>query len=444
MRHSRWVTITALIGVLALVGAACSKNKTASSGGPSTDCTAAPGCVTVKAGDPIELGTLLAISGTHASLGTDSAHGVALALDYLDGKFDGKPGQVLGHDIKLVNEDDGCSTAGGQSGVAPLAADPQMFAVIGTSCSSAAFGVADKTLSAKGVILLSPSNTGPGLTASGSHQPYYFRTAHNDLIQGAVVSDFVMQKLHAKTAATIHDESPYAQGLTEAFTNNFTGASGTITDAEAITSTDTDFKALLSKIAIGKPNVLYYPDFTPACSYIAKQGAAISGLSTTAFIGSDGCADDTYMPIGGPATNGTYLSGPDLTSFAQGTFFSSQYLPAYKKQFPPGPIADFNAHAYDAVNILVNAIKSAAVQNSDGSLTISRSAVKDALEATNGYQGMTGTITCTPLGDCATSVVIAVYKMPDHPINPNAKNPQPVFSETKTLAQVTGGASSSP
>ena len=444
MRHSRWVTMTALIGVLALVGAACSKNKTASSGGPSTDCTAAPGCVTVKTGDPIEIGTLLAISGGAAFLGTDSAHGVALALDYLDGTFDGKPGQVLGHDIKLVNEDDGCSAEGGQKGAAPLAADPQMFAVIGTTCSGAALGVADKTFSAKGIILLSPSNTGPGLTAEGTHQPYYFRTAHNDLIQGAVVSDFVLQKLQGKTAATIHDESPYAQGLTDVFQNNFTAAGGTMTDTEAITSTDTDFKALLTKIATGKPNVLYYPDFNPACGYIAKQGAAISGLSTTAFVGSDGCADPTYLTVGGSATTGSYTSGPDLTAIAQGTFYSSQYLPEYKKQFPPGPTADFNAHAYDAVNILVNAIKAAAVQNSDGSLTISRSAVKDALEATNGYQGLTGTITCTPLGDCATSVTIAVYKVPDAPWNPKAKESQPVFSETKTLAEVSGGASSSP
>ena len=94
----------------------------------------------------------------------------------------------------------------------------------------------------------------------------------------------------------------------------------------------------------------------------------------------------------------------------------------------------FHAHAYDAFNILAKAIEASAVQNSDGSLTIQRVALKDAVEATNGYQGIIGTLTCTPLGDCATSVTIGVYIYPNVSfVNPNAK---PVFSETKTLAEV--------
>ena len=94
----------------------------------------------------------------------------------------------------------------------------------------------------------------------------------------------------------------------------------------------------------------------------------------------------------------------------------------------------FHAHAYDAMNVLVNAIKTTAVQNDDGSLTISRAGLKDAVQNTADYQGIIGTITCTPLGDCATSVTIGVYKVPDVGfLDPNAK---PVFSETKTLAEV--------
>ncbi len=91
----------------------------------------------------------------------------------------------------LSNEDDLCSADGGQAGGTALAADPEIVAVIGTSCSSAALGVADTILGDKGIILLSPSNTNPGLTAEGTHQPFYLRTAHNDKIQGAIVSDFV-------------------------------------------------------------------------------------------------------------------------------------------------------------------------------------------------------------------------------------------------------------
>ncbi len=180
--------------------------------------------------------------------------------------------------------------------------------------------------------------------------------------------------------------------------------------------------------------MIYAPDFNPACALIAKQKATTSGLENTTLMGSDGCSDATYTEIAGPAGDGVYLSGPDLTAFSGNDFYQNQFLPAYEKQFGTKPISVFHAHAYDAMNVLVNAIESTAVKNDDGSLTISRAALKDAVQNTADYEGIIGTITCTPLGDCATSVTIGVYKVPDVGfLDPNAK---PVFSETKTLAEV--------
>ncbi len=150
------------------------------------DCTTVDfGCVTVGANDPIQIGTLLSVSGDNANLGLDSLYGVQLALDYLDGTFDQKDGQIDGHNVTLQNEDDKCSSEGGAAGSTKLAANAQIVAVIGTSCSGAALGVADTTLGDKGIVLFSPSNTNPSLTAAGTHNPFYFRTAHNDAIQGA-------------------------------------------------------------------------------------------------------------------------------------------------------------------------------------------------------------------------------------------------------------------
>jgi branched-chain amino acid transport system substrate-binding protein len=428
----------AVLSVLVVVAAACNKSSSSGSSGSgssaATDCNTPPGCVTVAAGAPIQIGTLLSITGDTKSLGLDSQYGARLALDYLDGTFDGKYGQILGHDVQLVNQDDGCSAQGGQTGATALAANPDIVGVIGTSCSSASLGVADKIMSGKGIVMVSPSATNPALTTAGTHQPYFFRTAHNDRIQSAVVADFAVQKLSAKTGVTIHDESPYTQGLTDGFKANFEALGGQVTDEEAINSADKDFKSLLTKIAQNAPNVIYAPDFNPACALIAKQKATTSGLQNTTLMGSDGCSDSTYTQIAGSAADGVFLSGPDLTSFSNGDFYKNQFLPAYQQQFGSKPLSVFHAHAYDAMNILVKAIESSAVKNSDGSLTISRAALKDAVQNTSNYQGIIGTLTCTSLGDCATSVTIGVYKYPAVPFNdPSAK---PVFSETKTLAQV--------
>ncbi|MGE5460686.1 MAG: branched-chain amino acid ABC transporter substrate-binding protein [Solirubrobacterales bacterium] len=447
MTKRRGLALVALFGALALVTAACANDQggggntgttgttgTGTTGG-TADCSSDPfGCVEVGSGEPITIGTLLAISGDVAFLGTDSQHGVELAVDYLDGSFDGKPGQIAGHDVNLVNEDDGCSAEGGQAGATKLAADPQMVAVIGTSCSSAALGVADQIFADKGIMLISPSNTNPNLTAEGVTTGFYARTAHNDKIQGAIVADFASQKLGAATAATINDESPYADALAAVFRDVFESEGGKITGFEAIQSTDTDFKPLLTSLAQQKPDVLYFPDFNPACALIAKQAADTPGLENTALIGSDGCSDPSYTDTAGAAADGTYISGPDTTAYTGSDFYQNEFLPAYKAAYGTDPTAAFNAHAFDALNVLALAIDAVAIDNGDGSISIPRTALKDAVLATNGYQGITGTITCTPLGDCATDVTIGIYQVPAVTfLDPKAK---PIFSETKSLADV--------
>jgi len=441
MKRRSLLAAFAVVGVMALVASACSNDSSSASGSSGSsgatgaaDCNTEPGCVTVAAGEPIQIGTLLAISGDTKNLGLDSQYGAALALDYLDGTFDGTQGQIKGHDIQMVNEDDGCSADGGQKGATTLASNPQIVGVIGTSCSSASLGVADKIMSEKGIVMISPSATNPALTTEGTHQPYFFRTAHNDRIQAAVVSDFALQKLSATTGATIHDESPYTQGLTDGFKANFEAGGGSVTSEDAVNSADKDFKPLLTQIAQNAPDVIYAPDFNPVCALIAKQKATTSGLENTTLMGSDGCSDASYTDIAGPAADGVYLSGPDLTSFSGGDFYKNEFVPAYKAQYGSAPLSVFHAHAFDAMNILVNAIDATAVENSDGSLTINRAALRDAVQSTSDYQGIIGTLTCTPLGDCATSVTIGIYKVPDVGfLDPSAK---PVFTETKTLAEV--------
>jgi branched-chain amino acid transport system substrate-binding protein len=173
----------------------------------------------------IQIGTLLSVRGDkRRPRQTNSLLRDRARIDHLDGVFDGQAGQILNHPVQLQNEDDTCSAEGGQAGSTKLASNPDIVAVLGNQLLRRRARVADKTLGDKGIVLLSPSNTNPALTAPGTHNPYYFRTAHNDAIQGAVVADFANQKLHAKTAATIHDESPYTEGLTTAFKNSFTGS----------------------------------------------------------------------------------------------------------------------------------------------------------------------------------------------------------------------------
>jgi branched-chain amino acid transport system substrate-binding protein len=436
MNHRKWFSTLAVLGVLAIVAAGCAGDDDDGGGpGGGVDCaTVEFGCVEVGADDPITIGSLLAISGDTASLGTDSNHGIELAIDDLDGELDATPGTLMDHDVELQQEDDLCSAEGGQAGGTALANDPSIAAVIGTSCSSSALGVADKLLSDKGILLFSPSNTGPSLTDPAQHEPFYARTAHNDRIQGAIVAEYVFNELGVDSAATINDESPYAAGLAEAFRENFEAAGGTITAVEQINSGDTDFAPLLRSIAEGNPGAVYFPDFNPACALIAKQAKDI--MPDAALLGSDGCLATDFFTTAGDAAEGVYASSPDVTVFAGGDFYKNEFLPAYREQFGTAPTAVFHAHAYDAANILFDAIEAVAIENDDGSLSIPRQALRDEVFSTSGYQGVTGTITCDENGDCATDVTIGIFQAPGWPVEGGDPDAEAIYSDTKSLDDV--------
>jgi branched-chain amino acid transport system substrate-binding protein len=181
---------------------------------------------------------------------------------------------------------------------------------------------------------------------------------------------------------------------------------------------------------------VYGPNFNPVCALSYSQGSDILAKGTVQ-IGSDGCLESSFLDtVGDPISGYDYFaSSPDVTAYQGGDFYKNEYLPAYIDQFGK-PTSVFNAHAYDATNVLFDAIKQVAVDDGSGNLTISRTALRDAVFATSGYQGLTGTITCTPLGDCATDVTIGVFKYNHWPVEGGVDPTDPVFSETKTLADV--------
>jgi branched-chain amino acid transport system substrate-binding protein len=357
--------------------------------------------VDVAPGEPIHIAYAMVISGPDETLGIDSRTGVEVAIAL--------KGQVLGHDVQLTGEDEGCSAEGGQAAGTKLAADPTIVAVIGTSCSSAA-RVAVPLLSQAGFVIISASNTAPDLTEEGNPNnfPGYLRTAHNDTVQGAAAAKFAFEELGVTKAATIHDGSLYAEKLQEVFANTFKEMGGTITTQEAVDPNATDFKSVLTSIASGGPEFIYHPIFVKAGSLIINQAKQVPGLESVYLMGADGMFSPDVVEGAGAAVEGTYVSSPDLAAFSAD--YETVFLPKYKElSGVDSPVSIFHAHAFDAANMIFAAIEKVAVQDADGTLHIPRQALRDAMYATADYPGLTGNLTCTPTGDCADPK-IAVYE----------------------------------
>ena len=357
------------------------------------------GVVTLRPGEPVHIAYWVVISGANTSLGTDIVRGIEIAVDTFGGSIKGFP-------IKISGQDSGCSAEGGQAAATRLAADPTIVAAIGSACSSAAKpGV--PILWKAGIVDVSPSNTAPFLTDPERDDGYsgYLRTCHNDKVQGAIAANFAFREKGFKKAATIHDGSVYAEQLAQVFAKTFKELGGEITAMEAISPNDTDMRPVLTKIATGKPDIIYYPIFIAEGGFITRQAKEVAGLEKVTLMGADGMFSPDFYKAAGTAAVGMFHSSPDFSAFAGGY---QNFLKVHLKKYGEKPIAPFHAHAYDATMMILKAIDKVAVKEG-GNLYIGRKALRDALYATSKMKGLTGTITCDEYGDCADPK-IAIYQ----------------------------------
>jgi branched-chain amino acid transport system substrate-binding protein len=379
------------------------------------------GVVALKKGEPVHLAYWFVISGPNTSLGMDTVRGCELAIDDFGG-------QVKGHPIKLTGQDTGCGPEGGQAAATKIASDPTVVAAIGSNCSSAAqAGV--PILWEAGIPTISPSNTAPALTDPARSAGFngYLRTCHNDKVQGAVAAQFAYKELGFKKAATIHDGSVYAEQLTQVFGAEFKKLGGTITAAEAVNVGDTDMRPVLTSIATGKPQLIYFPVFIAEGGHIARQAKEVAGLENVKLMGADGIFSPDFYKAAGDAAIGMYHTSPDFSAFAGGY---QKFLAEHEKKYGMKPEAPFHAYAYDATMMILNAIEKVGVTGSDGSLTIDRMKLRDALYTTKNFKGLTGNLTCDQYGDCADPA-IGVYLQTEKNVRALENPTQPIWKPSK-------------
>ena len=368
------------------------------------------GVVEVEAGDAIQIRSLEAITGDVAFFGLPIDRATQIAVDDY--------GPIHGFDVDTgTSLDDLCSNDGGQAAAQQIVADEDVVGVIGTSCSGAAVAAAPLITDA-GMVLISGGNTSPALTsdlagtAGPNYSVGYYRTAHNDLYQGAAMAKFVFGELGISEAAAIHDGDPYTQGLAQAFADAFEAEGGTVTGFSAVNKDDTDMVPVLTEIAAGSPGALFFPIFQPAGDFIADQAPGVSGLENTVLLAADGLLNTNYLAL--PQTQGMYFSGPDQRfgeNVNQSTGKSAvDFLATYEAAYGEAPAAPFWAHGYDATTLLLDAIKAASWVE-DGNLMIDRQGIRDYLNGVSGYSGLIGSLSCDDFGDCGSAKITVVQNI---------------------------------
>jgi branched-chain amino acid transport system substrate-binding protein len=356
--------------------------------GPVTD---EIGVLVIPKGAPIQIGGYWVLSGADTALGLDQKRAVEIAIK--------EKGKLVGHPIKFSAEDSLCNAEGGQTAATKLAANPNVAIVIGPSCSSEATPGAPILWKA-GITSIGTSPTAPKLTAENRAATYdgFVRTCYSDIFQGASDAKWIHDVLKAKTIVTVHDGSPYAQGLAGATADSFKKLGGKVLSEEAIQPTDVDMHPLLTRIATEKPDVLYFPIFVAAGAQILRQAKDIPGLANTQLIGSSGMLAPDFIEAAKDAVVGFRITYTDLSPAAMGKGYP-KFVEEYKKAYGEGPISGYHAHAYDGAEMAFRAIEKVAKTDDKGNTYIGRKALRDAVFATK-FDGISGPIKCDKWGEC--------------------------------------------
>ena len=336
--------------------------------------------------DVIKIGVYEPMTGAMAAGGEQTWEGIELAMKVKN--------EVLGRPVEVVLVDNKSDKVEAATAMARLIEAEKVVAVVGSygsSLSMAGGEVAEKA----GIPVVGCSPTNPLVTKG---KDYYFRVCFIDPFQGAVMAKYAYEELGAKTAAVIQDVAQdYSVGLSFFFREKFIELTGDPKSIVAFTSYQTgdqDFTAQLT-YAIGKnPDVIFSSGYYGEAALLAKQARELGYEG--ALLGGDAWDAPELIEIAGEAAEGLTFSTHYHPEGAV-TPTSEEFVELYRDTYDREPNA-FAALGYDAYMLLLDAIERAGSVDGD--------AIREAIAATEKFEGVTGWITINEEHDATKSAVI--------------------------------------
>jgi branched-chain amino acid transport system substrate-binding protein len=339
--------------------------------------------------DVIRIGVFEPMTGANAAGGALEVEGVELANKLYP--------EVLGKKVELVIVDNKSDAVEAASAAALLVEKEKVAAIIGSWGSSLSMAAGD--IIRDKVPTVGASCTNPLVTQGND---WYFRVCFIDPFQGKVMATYSYEKLGAKKAAIIQEvNNDYAIGLAKFYTDAFKELTGDDNAIVAVTNYNTgdqDFSAQLTNIMTANPDVIFAPGNFTESALIVKQARQL-GI-TVPIIGGDTYETPEFIEIGGDAVEGCVFS-TFFTSETPITKESEKFLEEYRAEYGKEPAA-VTALAYDAYILILDAIERAG--------STDPVALRDAIAATEGFEGAAGIITLDENGDAVKNAVIKQVK----------------------------------
>lgn len=360
-----------LIGALALTGCGSSSDKSSGGGlsGGNSGGGGSNSTYTIAFEGPL--------SGDNQQLGINEVNGTQLAIDQAN------KDSSLGFKLKLLKADDGGDPAKAPAAAAQVIQDNSVMGVVGPSFSGATQAVGKKYGDA-GIAIVNPS------ASNGELQNQGFTTWHrvipNDFAEGPAAADWLAKK--AKKVIVVSDKSAYGDGVAQAVAKELKAKGVTVVNQAADATSTKDYGPIAQTVVQSGAQALFYAGYDQQGAQFAKalQAAGYKGIRMS----GNGVKSSVFTDGAGAAGNGWYFSCgcADATVAPDAKQFTADYEKAFNT-----PPSTYSPEAYDATNILIQAIKKA---KEAGSVT--RKAVNDEVNKTD-YKGITAQIKFGSNGD---------------------------------------------
>ena len=323
----------------------------------------------------IKIGALLPMSGPGAYFGAQDKQGVELALEQLN-----KTG-VNGYKFAVQYEDSACGPLPASQAAKRLIDQYKPDVIIGEECSDATLAIMPTIEQAK-IPLINAGSSAIKITDPGN--PWTFRIMPNEVMQGVDIATQAYNKLNARTAVLLFENTNAGIGNARVFNDTFTKLGGKVLAEIGFGRDVNDFTSIATRVAgLGKVDVI--PTYT-----LEGQGLKITQALAQAGVvkGGDGSAiqlGTIWLPFGfeqkaGKAATG-YVRIVQFDPTDQREMVRN-FVSAFKAKFNSDP-THLNAHAYDQIMLIADVVKRGAKD---------AQSIRDTLAMTKDFVGVTGSV----------------------------------------------------
>lgn len=368
MRTSRTLALLATTSLL-LVTAACAEETAPGDGGGGTG------------GDegPIKMGVVLDITGAGATLGVAERETIEMLAEQVNAD-----GGIDGRQLEVIIEDNQSTEDGAAKATSKLLSSDQVDILLGASRTGPSLAMRPLAEQAEIPMVSLAANQ---KIVDGS--TWVFKTAQNDRVVLERIVDDMKAQGHHKIALA-RDASGFGEGVAEMLTEIGDPAGIEVVTVEKFAPDATDYTAQMVNIRDSEPDAVLIWGIPPAAG-LAQQAYDQLGLDKPVYQ-SHGIGNQSFLDTAGDSAEGLraalgrMLIADQLPDDDPQKQVVTQFIADYEAAYDKSP-STFAGHAYDGFMIAVNAIDEAGTDPE---------ALRDALEATENWPGVSGVFTMTP------------------------------------------------